>query len=46
LFLEVKPQKCEKINALENPFKNDLDPDQILSQKMDLDPNQILAISK
>ena len=27
-------------NALENPFFDDLDPDQILSSKMDLDPDQ------
>ena len=33
-------------NALENPFFDDLDPDQILSSKMDLDPDQIQFIYK
>ena len=31
-------------NALENPFKKDLDPDQILWPKWDLDPNKIQVI--
>ena len=33
-------------NALENPFFDDLDPDQIPSSKMDLDPDQIQFIYK
>ena len=33
-------------NALENPFFDDLDPDQILSSKMDLDPDQIQFMYK
>ena len=35
-----------RTNALENPFFDDLDPDQILSSKMDLDPDQIQFIYK
>ena len=39
-------QKYVTYSVLQNPQKNDLDPDPILWQKMDLDPNQIRSFYK